>query len=69
MTFSCSRCGYTSKLKHHVCAHIQRKKVCNSLISDCAPELIYSTVDPVNKAEESVDKQNELSIRYVGIIH
>ena len=64
MPFSCSRCGYTSKFKHHVCAHIQRKKLCIPLISDIAPNVLSQTVgkniDTCDKNIDTCDKNIDI---------
>lgn len=49
MIFQCGRCGYSSKYKHHMNAHLNRKRLCVCTISQIQPHLTIKNDDEINK--------------------
>ena len=58
MLFYCNRCGYESKYKHHVQNHLNRKKLCKPIKSNCEPCI---TMNPTGEIG-GMNRENEFKI-------
>ena len=53
--FSCLRCGYTCRHKHHLLAHINKKNPCLPLLQDIT---LQDLNDSIKMKKESIHKCN-----------
>lgn len=50
-SYICRRCGYTTQYKHAFLKHLEKKKVCESILEDINVEDILKTVRPIVKTK------------------
>ena len=65
MLYCCSRCGYESKLKHHVFFHVNhRKKRCKPNVAEIEPSMLenricHATIDDIRPDSRVITQTNE----------